>query len=432
MTRDIAREPCLVHRDPERRVSHVQDHRHHRSRQRLPRSTCPEARCNDLGIFPAPQGRGTGAPENHVIVLFGVTGDLARRKLLPGLFRLAAADVMPGSASAVKAVSVIRTGAVQIHPEQPYGTRKPLYWWLLTSRQWTPPRPINVYVIEHAKRLILFDTGQDRASVTDENYFPGGFTGYLYGRLARFDITESDTLSAQLGYAPADVSTAIVSHPHEDHIGGLPELAGANLLVSAAEWAELSRPAPELRGFLPRHIQLPGLRWHHVSSERAQDASLAPFTESLDLMGDGSLMLLPTPVTRPARSLLDAQEEHDDRSDHIRCGGPSRPPDARQPARAGGYRICRCLDHQRVAGGAEPERGRVRQPGGGRVCRAQRAGPGHVRPRRGRRRDRPGCRDDRGGACRPPLRAGPGRTGRRRLRDRRGSGLLGSWPWAHG
>ena len=214
----------------------------------------------------------------------------------------------PGSASAVKAVSVISTGAVQIHPEQPYGTRKPLYWWLLTSRQWTPPRPINVYVIEHAKGLILFDTGQDRASVTDENYFPGGLTGYLYDRLARFDITESDTLSAQLaqlGYAPADVSTAIVSHLHEDHIGGLPELAGANLLVSAAEWAELSRPAPELRGFLPRHIQLPGLRWHHVSPERAQDASLAPFTESLDVMGDGSLMLLPTPGhTAGSMSLL--------------------------------------------------------------------------------------------------------------------------------
>ena len=222
--------------------------------------------------------------------------------------RTAVSRTEPGSASAVKAVSVISTGAVQIHPEQPYGTRKTLYWWLLTSRQWTPPRPINVYVIEHAKGLILFDTGQDRASVTDENYFPGGFTGYLYRRLARFDITESDTLSAQLaqlGYAPADVSTAIVSHLHEDHIGGLPELAGANLLVSAAEWAELSRPAPELRGFLPRHIQLPGLRWHQVSPERVQDASLAPFTESLDVMGDGSLTLLPTPGhTAGSMSLL--------------------------------------------------------------------------------------------------------------------------------
>jgi glucose-6-phosphate 1-dehydrogenase len=34
-------------------------------------------------------------PENHVIILFGATGDLAQRKLLPGLFRLASAGLMP-------------------------------------------------------------------------------------------------------------------------------------------------------------------------------------------------------------------------------------------------------------------------------------------------------------------------------------------------
>ena len=34
-------------------------------------------------------------PDDHLVVLFGATGDLARRKLLPGLFRLAQANLLP-------------------------------------------------------------------------------------------------------------------------------------------------------------------------------------------------------------------------------------------------------------------------------------------------------------------------------------------------
>ena len=34
-------------------------------------------------------------PENHVVVLFGATGDLAKRKLLPGFFHLYAAGLLP-------------------------------------------------------------------------------------------------------------------------------------------------------------------------------------------------------------------------------------------------------------------------------------------------------------------------------------------------
>jgi glucose-6-phosphate 1-dehydrogenase len=50
-------------------------------------------------------------PDDHVIVLFGATGDLAKRKLLPGLFHLAAAGLLPrkyriiGTAPAAFAIS---------------------------------------------------------------------------------------------------------------------------------------------------------------------------------------------------------------------------------------------------------------------------------------------------------------------------------------
>jgi len=45
-----------------------------------------------------------------------------------------------GTADPVRALSVISTGGAEIHSEHAYGTRKPLYWWLLTSRRWLPPR----------------------------------------------------------------------------------------------------------------------------------------------------------------------------------------------------------------------------------------------------------------------------------------------------
>jgi glyoxylase-like metal-dependent hydrolase (beta-lactamase superfamily II) len=178
---------------------------------------------------------------------------------------------------------------------------------ILTSRRWLPARPINVYVIEHTDGVVVFDTGQDRASVTDPTYFPGGPVGVLYRRLARFDIPADETLSAglaRLGYATGDVTTAVISHLHQDHIGGIRELSHADLLVSADEWRSLQRPLPELRGLLTDHIDLPGLQWTRVDFAPLRDPGLRPFTTGHDLFGDGALVLLPTPGHTPGSMSL--------------------------------------------------------------------------------------------------------------------------------
>jgi len=207
----------------------------------------------------------------------------------------------------IRRVSVVSTGHVQIRPDHVASTWRPTIWWLLASRRWTGPRPINAYVIEHRDGLVLFDTGQDRASVTDLGYFPGGMTGFLYGRLARFEISPQETLSAgldRLGYAAGDVTTAAISHLHQDHIGGLAELSQADIIVSQAEWDTLSSPLPQMRGLMRRHIDLPGLRWRRIQTDPTDDPGLAPFRSCHDLFGDGSLVLLPTPGHTPGSMSL--------------------------------------------------------------------------------------------------------------------------------
>jgi len=163
-------------------------------------------------------------------------------------------QIMNTAVRPIRKVSVVSTGTVRIRPQHVESAGSPLLWWLLTSRKWTPPRPINVYVIEHERGLVLFDTGQDRGSVTAPDYFPGGLSGHLYARLAQFAIRPGETLSERLrgiSYEPSQVRTVVLSHLHQDHIGGLAELSNAEILVSAREWAELDTRCPEVKGLLP-------------------------------------------------------------------------------------------------------------------------------------------------------------------------------------
>ena len=199
--------------------------------------------------------------------------------------------------SLVKSVSVISTGTGEGHWEHIHGSRKPALWWIFFGKRWVK-LPLNVFVIEHSNGLVLFDTGQDRAVMTDPDYWPAGFTGTIMRHLFKFHIGPDETLIRQLeklGYSTDDVSKAVFSHLHSDHTGSIGEILHADLIVSHEAWEHMLRPHSEREMILRRDIELPGAKWQQIDFKPADDPLLAPFEYAYDLMGDGSMVLLPTP-----------------------------------------------------------------------------------------------------------------------------------------
>jgi len=201
----------------------------------------------------------------------------------------------------ISAVHAISTGTGWQHREHRFGSRAPQLWWVLTSRSWIEA-PIGAFAFEHRDGLVLFDTGIDPAIVTDPDYISSAVGRFLLHRIFRFDIGPEDALDgklAGLGLAARDVRKAVISHLHFDHIGGIAHIPQADLLVSKTEWQVLSSPHPEREWILRDHIELPGAKWRPVEFTPTDDPVLAPFAGCYDVMGDGSMILLPTPGHTP-------------------------------------------------------------------------------------------------------------------------------------
>jgi len=197
---------------------------------------------------------------------------------------------------AIENVRVFSTGSGQQHKEHRYGSRAPKMWWVLTSRSWIE-LPINV-VIKHRDGLVLFDTGLDPAIVSDPNYVDSAIGRFFMRRVFRLTIGPDDTVAKnldRLNLRVEDVNTVVFSHLHFDHIGGIADVLNADFLVSRDEWQQLSEPNPERDYFFRTHIQLPGAKWRPIDFTATEDPLLEPFGGCYDVMGDGTLMLLPTP-----------------------------------------------------------------------------------------------------------------------------------------
>lgn len=207
---------------------------------------------------------------------------------------------------AIRNIHVITTGHVEQHKEHRYGSPMPKTWWALMSRSWVKA-PINAYAIEHRDGLVLFDTGADPALVSDPNYISSPIGRFLLPKIFRLHIGPEDALNCRLeaaGLAAPDVTKVIISHLHFDHIGGIAHVPQAELLIGPDEWQQLAEPHPEREWVLREHIELPGAKWRPVEFTPSGDPLLEAFGGCHDVMGDGSMILLPTPGHSPGSMSL--------------------------------------------------------------------------------------------------------------------------------
>ena len=205
----------------------------------------------------------------------------------------------PDTGPSIRSVRVGTTGVGSMHSEHRYGSLLPPVVWALLSRHWIDGVPVHFFAIDHRDGLVLFDTGLDPAIANDPRQYLGSPLGVFFlNRLFRWHIGPEDNVRDQLtrmGHDVASVRTVVFSHLHFDHTGRIEHLLHARLLAPRREWQALTAPNAERSWYLRQHVDRPGSQWTLFDVAPSDDPDVAPFGACFDVMGDRSIVLLPTP-----------------------------------------------------------------------------------------------------------------------------------------
>jgi glyoxylase-like metal-dependent hydrolase (beta-lactamase superfamily II) len=147
--------------------------------------------------------------------------------------------------------------------------------------------PAGVFLIEHEKGYILFDTGYS------PTIYKTGFKGWLYRSFNPTHVREDQSIEYQLqqdGISTNDVSHVIISHLHPDHIGGLKSFSNSTVIISKDAVEGLKKPTVTdliFESLLPDIFDTQTVILEQMG---LQTCSVKSFT-GYDLFGDQSIVI---------------------------------------------------------------------------------------------------------------------------------------------